>query len=80
MFLIFAFTVDTCGGTVSGRLGRISYQLESTYANNERCLWVIKPTGKSKVKVMIRSATLVDGYDFVSVSIIDQNSDIVTTQ
>lgn len=73
-------TVDTCGGTISGRHGRIAYKTGKNFDSNERCVWAIKPTGKSKIKVIFRSEAIEEGYDYVAVSTFDEHSTIISTK
>ncbi|XP_021948581.2 uncharacterized protein LOC110846218 isoform X3 [Folsomia candida] len=73
-------SVDTCGGTISGRHGRIAYKTGKNFDSNERCVWAIKPTGKSKIKVIFRSEAIEEGYDYVAVSTFDEHSTIISTK
>ncbi|CAL8128157.1 unnamed protein product [Orchesella dallaii] len=60
-----------CGGVIVGETGEISYKLDESYLNNERCVWLVHSPNNSSITFNLQDAGFEKCCDFVSVTTID---------
>jgi len=61
---------EGCGGVLSGSSGYISYKLDQSYNQNERCIWTIKAEDRESVRIRVRTSGL-DPLASISVTELD---------
>ncbi|ODM87767.1 CUB and sushi domain-containing protein 3 [Orchesella cincta] len=61
-------SVDSCGGNLRGKFGEISYKVNGTYRENERCSWTLEVPQAQRISFYLEQSRFEECCDYVTVS------------